>query len=524
MIKSAIKLQVLYDLPRFITVWEDTLATHSSDVDEYTTVEAGATLELVRKFTRPNDNQTFLECSNGETLIAFNDQERLNCTAIDDPKQYNLFELVRSKLLPRFIQFDEVDLNEITHLDDTLHNETITAVDHPMELLGFTDIEMLVGYIRNESNETYETILIPWDLWTSLFVHAECSGNKEKSQGHIARLYGPVGEVDFIEKSLYLLPIHQRHVVSLIGPDFRRQCNYSSTNSVDTDPDGVNEMMYRGPVVLLPQVKKKKTLFKKVHGELLRLFKSNNDEKAAFIHLKKRPIAERKVTRRYTKESQDSFSRSAPLIETRHEPIRLRYTRKLYGNASYLEFSDDNSVGRLSGNKPMQLRLSVSLGDLPNATCPPTNSNSNNTYDVNPSSSKEYAEILDIPQPSEEIIAYNTPLSGRQRRQQHIPLFASSSDPILPTAQISVSWGGHSRNEEQCENQELFYSYNVAQTYHCFKDCGLEDFAMKCKKNKLDGSFFRNFDCSVLKGEPFNLSNFTLMKIRKIIIDGWRPT
>jgi hypothetical protein len=265
-------------------------------------------------------------------------------------------------------------------------------------------------------------------------------------------------------------------------------------------------------------------LFKKVHGELLRLFKSNNDEKAAFIHLKKRPIAERKVTRRYTKESQDSFSRSAPLIETRHEPIRLRYTRKLYGNASYLEFSDDNSVGRLSGNKPMQLRLSVSLGDLPNATCPPTNSNSNNTYDVNPSSSKEYAEILDIPQPSEEIIAYNTPLSGRQRRQQHIPLFASSSDPILPTAQISVSWGGHSRNEDQCENQELFYSYNVAQTYHCFKDCGLEDFAMKCKKNKLDGSFFRNFDCSELKGEPFNLSNFTLMKIRKIIIDGWRPT
>ena len=233
-------MQVINDLPRFITVWENTQATNCSYLDSYSTVEAGTTLEIVRKFTRPDIKHTFLECSNGETSVAFSDQERLNCTAIDDCRRYNLFELVRSKLLPRFIQFDDVDFNDIVHVDDTLHNETIAAIESPMELLGFMDIEVLVGCIRNETNETFEIVLIPQDLWTSLFVHEEHSESREQTQAYITSLYEPVREIYFIEKSLYLLPIHQRRVVTLIGPTFRSKRNISCSNSIDSEPEDDN--------------------------------------------------------------------------------------------------------------------------------------------------------------------------------------------------------------------------------------------------------------------------------------------
>lgn len=263
----------------------------------------------------------------------------------------------------------------------------------------------------------------------------------------------------------------------------------------------------------------------------MRLFKSSNDEKTTPVWLKNQPIAEGRETKRYTKNTQAPISKSTTSLEMRHDPIHLRYTRKRYADASYLEFHHENAVDRVSETSPMQLRLSVSLGDLPSAMFNPMDTRSNDADDTSLSSFSlqqtcpEYTEICDIPRPK-EMCAYSSPVSDTQKCT-HPPLFASASVPaVVSRTQISVSWGDLSRNGAQgrLQNQELFYSYSVAETYHCFKNCGLDDFAIKCKKNKLDGSFFRNFDCSLLKDDPFHLSNFTILKVKKIIHEGWRPT
>lgn len=68
-----------------------------------------------------------------------------------------------------------------------------------------------------------------------------------------------------------------------------------------------------------------------------------------------------------------------------------------------------------------------------------------------------------------------------------------------------------------------FYKYTVLETTHCFRHCGLETLADKCYEHRLDGSFFKNFDLDELKKDPFNLTSFNVLKVQKMIFDGWRP-
>lgn len=68
-----------------------------------------------------------------------------------------------------------------------------------------------------------------------------------------------------------------------------------------------------------------------------------------------------------------------------------------------------------------------------------------------------------------------------------------------------------------------FYSYTGAELVECLHMCGLKQFAIECSTHNLDGEFFRNFDLNELKNDPFSLNNIELLKVRKVIDDGWRP-
>ncbi|XP_045159054.2 uncharacterized protein LOC123524708 [Mercenaria mercenaria] len=545
--------QVLQDLPRYITVWENTRALPCSGASEYITVEANTTLEIVRKATRPENKAVILECSNGETSVAFMEQDRLNCTAVDDTKLYNLFELVRSKLLPRVFQFDAVDPNDITHLNDALYGETLSAVDKPMELQGFTDVELLVGWARNEIQETYETVLIPRNIWTSVFVHKECPENKANTMPSVSRAYGPCKEVDFIEKSLYLLPLNQSKVMWLIGPTFERKGQfYSSNTNTEENSDTVkDEKMYHGPVVLLPQVKKKKTLFKKVHGELLRLFKSSNDVKPSQQKLKLLSRTKttptptsipKKLQKHYTKDVHGRISRCSSLREMRSEPTNLTCMRRNYGDrASYLEFLVGDPGCQPFTVKSEHSRLSVSLGDIPSAISSDKNSIENNTWHISSfctgieKPSDDYSEIGDTSKADEEAGGDKACLGTAPIEQSYEKRYAQEScvamhnfvPSVKETQRLRIDPQEHIKNvipTKGQEAEEVFYRYTVIETYECFKECGLEEFAVKCKEHKLDGTFFRNFNYEELKEDPFYLSKFCILKLTKIIHDGWRPT
>jgi hypothetical protein len=106
-------------------------------------------------------------------------------------------------------------------------------------------------------------------------------------------------------------------------------------------------------------------------------------------------------------------------------------------------------------------------------------------------------------------------------------LASSNDNPLL-----SFERNGHIPNDSTSSIQsreilkpteEEFYQYSVSETSQCFKLCGIAEFAEQCNEYKLDGSFFRQFDLQTLREDPFNFTSFQILKIKKIIFEGWRP-
>ena len=73
------------------------------------------------------------------------------------------------------------------------------------------------------------------------------------------------------------------------------------------------------------------------------------------------------------------------------------------------------------------------------------------------------------------------------------------------------------------QNSEDFYKMSVMQVSHLFRYCLLQDIGDVCYQQRLDGRFFRDFDLQLLKEEPFNATQFQIVKIIQIIKNGWRP-
>lgn len=76
------------------------------------------------------------------------------------------------------------------------------------------------------------------------------------------------------------------------------------------------------------------------------------------------------------------------------------------------------------------------------------------------------------------------------------------------------------RANQTCED---FFQYSVNEIFQCFHMCSIDKLAKQCLEQKLDGKFFQNFDLDSLKKEPFFLDTFAVLKIKKIIFEGWRP-
>lgn len=69
-----------------------------------------------------------------------------------------------------------------------------------------------------------------------------------------------------------------------------------------------------------------------------------------------------------------------------------------------------------------------------------------------------------------------------------------------------------------------FFNFTVKQVAECFKQCAVPRLANICQRQMLDGNFFKDFDFDQFTQEPFKLDTFTIKKVKKIVIDGWRPS
>ncbi|KAK3592111.1 hypothetical protein CHS0354_019378 [Potamilus streckersoni] len=67
-----------------------------------------------------------------------------------------------------------------------------------------------------------------------------------------------------------------------------------------------------------------------------------------------------------------------------------------------------------------------------------------------------------------------------------------------------------------------FYSMSVEEVVYLFEECGLPALAEVCKKEILDGAFFKDFKEENWMDEPFCLKRFHVLKVQKILF-GWRP-
>ncbi|XP_045159055.2 uncharacterized protein LOC123524709 [Mercenaria mercenaria] len=525
--------QVLSELPRFITVAQDAVAFPSNGIGKNVIVPAKTTLELVRKFKLPNDNTTYLECSDGHVSYSFSERDRINCTEVDDTKFYHLFELVRCKMLPKVILFQEVDPEDIILMDNELNSAMLTSVEGPIELLGFEDVDVIVGWVRDKESKTYKTVLIPSGLWNVLLVQERSLHGEEEKANFIAKKYKHCVETGFIEKCLYWMSPDKCHVTWLRSPDFyKRTINgkhmfEAITNdfqdSTDDEPMCDYEEIFEPPPPLperhpithadIQEHEKrrheKKSLFRKVHKELLSMFKHKHSKKGH--HENEPPKIPERPHLLLSTESENLTANDNGFNSLANNSNALGSPRKNH------TFSDSNSCSASSQDSDI-----YQYGQLPESD------DENHDYDY-----PEVDRITDmfraatqrrpLPAPPSEtpvtVSVTETPATSATVPENLNPKPPESEGPKYVS--MTMKQAEHLFRDNL--TQDDFFKYTVTETSHCFKHCGLENFAEKCHENRLDGSFFRNFDLNELKEDPFKLTGFQILKVKKMIYDGWRP-
>lgn len=71
--------------------------------------------------------------------------------------------------------------------------------------------------------------------------------------------------------------------------------------------------------------------------------------------------------------------------------------------------------------------------------------------------------------------------------------------------------------------EKTFYEYSVQEVVECFSQCSLKKLADFCMKEKLDGLFFKDFDLEKFGTEPLCLDHLSITKVKKIVLESWRP-
>ncbi|KAL4236514.1 hypothetical protein ACF0H5_004900 [Mactra antiquata] len=488
--------EVIQHSPVYVKTEEDVIITSSQGADSSFAIPKNTVLKLVRKFIQ--DNESWLEFSHGKKSYVFHHNEHVKLRSVEDNKLYNLYELSRIQLLPRVIQFQECEQINVQYLDYSMNEEMTSVLKMPLQLLGFVNVKLLVGWVRDRPRRTYETVIIHNQIWDDFIVQKHSVKDKMK---YIKRKYGQETDLDFVEKTMLIMPLRCTKLLWLGSPKlFKRNessqfkletINTHFEDSTNENDDSVEEVetdvsqKSLPRTVELPKVKLKRSLFAKVHAEILRWFRS------------KEPFIRNKPPRK----SVEQKERHTAPIDLDRQSLRHQISRfKTIPRDKSTKMDESTTNG-----KEFDIWKSSTAKHLPDRTC-------RSFFDI--SMEPKVDEHSDIPR------LCVTPFSTRSVKQDDDE-----------TSEASVSLQEHLRMEVDIDPKimkkdstaEDFYTFSVAQTALCFRLCALCRFADYCYTNRLDGMFFKNLNFDILKDSPFYLNSIQILKVDRIINQGWRP-
>ena len=200
-------------------------------------------LEVVRIVSL--EGTTHLEFSDGKNLLSFVETDRVTFTAIEDEKPYHMYELMRQKLLPRAFQFQNVKPDDVVMIDEELNSSLLTVAEGPLELIRFVDVDVAVGWVRDNSKKTYKTCVIPSRLWPLIKLQHTSFSDQNMKDNYIKRRYSKCMKVDFLERKLYGMHVDETTIVWLACPDLYER-NYSGNSMFD-----VVSIDYNGKVTVI---------------------------------------------------------------------------------------------------------------------------------------------------------------------------------------------------------------------------------------------------------------------------------
>ncbi|KAL4236513.1 hypothetical protein ACF0H5_004899 [Mactra antiquata] len=482
--------EIIERLPRYVIVQEDFEANLVDEKVLKTNIRKQTILEILDVTQSPITNKKLLIFFDGKRKYSLEETKHVNVTEVDDDKPYHLHDFVRYKMLPKVIKFAaEAEHDVISH---SSQNRTIDMAifDGPLDLIGFVDLEVIVGWIRDKSLKTYTTILIPRDMWKSATVQERALQTVNDEIQYIRRKYGHTKSIEFVEKGLYTRILDDYNVVYLSSPELFLRTNSADVTMIqfedssdedkgkedeercdnsDDEAPIYEEILEEPPPIperipLMSIVKKKKSVFAKVHEELLslktKLKSTNHHEASDGTSIPSRPPKSKKV------------QRAASSLPT---------TTKVASIQRPLSHTDDHTP--------------------PEQPCAPIGLKSK-SLDIVALTKRPFPAILS------ETPRYESVSSIREEDHNTMYSELKTEDP---TTMFSDQ-----------QTADDFYKYSVINCFHCFRYCGLDEFADKCLENKIDGAFFKNTDFDFLKETPFCLQSFHVVKVKKII-NGWRP-
>lgn len=205
---------------------DKTQARLSRDLNHFVTIQPKTILELKKIYTNKAGGTALLQCSADDMLYTFQEEDEVNFTVFEGDNLYTLTELSHTTLLPKVILFQEIDPEEAVLKDNELRSALLTMVEGPLEVLGFTEVEYLICWVRNKQRRTYETVLIPETLWNKIYVQKRSFLNEFEKEMYIKRKFCHCSTSDFFRKLLYILPVNKCEVTWLRCPDlFKRNLN-----------------------------------------------------------------------------------------------------------------------------------------------------------------------------------------------------------------------------------------------------------------------------------------------------------
>lgn len=192
-------------------------------MDRTITLSSGTLLQPKRKFRLGSESISFLECSDGGASYAFRENANVSFVEEEETLHHQLFELSKNRLLPKVIQFQHTNPQDILLKDNELKSALFAILEGPVEVKSFIDVEFILCRVKRNESEHDEAIIIPSALWESVHVQRRCFLDDHAKELYLTKHFWTTTCFDSVDRSLHIMNENQCTVTWLQCPDSLHQ-------------------------------------------------------------------------------------------------------------------------------------------------------------------------------------------------------------------------------------------------------------------------------------------------------------